>query len=154
MTISSFQRGVCNASRRPGGPAIGPRALPDAPAHAGWTTCADASFKLHAVASREDMRHYASTIGLVTTGTAEVLRARLVSADNGMLPAGAFANGLRAQFDAGELEQRTLLYESLRTVASKSKNVKEIMSIFDEFVIGLTKEQFIDILKYVFQNPG
>ena len=38
-------------------------------------------------------------------------------------------------------------------VAFKLKNVKEIMSIFDEFVIGLTKEQFINILKYVFQNP-
>jgi len=38
-------------------------------------------------------------------------------------------------------------------VAFKLKNVKEIMSIFDEFVIGLTKEQFLDILKYVFQNP-
>ena len=96
MTISSFQRGVCNTGRRPGGPAIGPRALPDAPAHAGWTTCADGGFKLHAVASREDMRHYANTIGLTTTGTAEALRARLVSADNGTLPAGAFANGLRA----------------------------------------------------------
>ena len=38
-------------------------------------------------------------------------------------------------------------------VAFKLKNVKEIMSIFDEFVIGLTKEQFLNILKYVFQNP-
>ena len=38
-------------------------------------------------------------------------------------------------------------------VAFKLKKVKEIMSIFDEFVIGLTKEQFLDILKYVFQNP-
>ena len=39
-------------------------------------------------------------------------------------------------------------------VAFKLKNcVKEIMSIFDEFVVGLTKEQFLDILKYVYKNP-
>eukprot|EP01050_Picozoa_sp_SAG11_P059501 SAG11_NODE_38588_length_251_cov_1.802632_1_plen_40_part_01 len=31
-------------------------------------------------------------------------------------------------------------------VAFKLKNVKEIISIFDEFVVGLTKEQFLDIL--------
>ncbi len=37
-------------------------------------------------------------------------------------------------------------------VAFKSKNVKEIMSIFDEFVIGLTKEQFIDIIKICFSE--
>ena len=34
----------------------------------------------------------------------------------------------------------------------KDKNVKEIMSIYDEFVIGLSKEQFMDILKYVFKK--
>jgi hypothetical protein len=33
------------------------------------------------------------------------------------------------------------------------KNVKEIQSIFDEYVVGLSKEQFIDILKYVYQTP-
>eukprot|EP01050_Picozoa_sp_SAG11_P012050 SAG11_NODE_1316_length_5219_cov_47.375708_1_plen_250_part_00 len=38
-------------------------------------------------------------------------------------------------------------------VAFKLKNVKEIISIFDEFVVGLTKEQFLDILKYVYKNP-
>jgi len=38
-------------------------------------------------------------------------------------------------------------------VAFKLKNVKEIISIYDEFVVGLTKEQFLDILKYVFKNP-
>eukprot|EP01050_Picozoa_sp_SAG11_P041673 SAG11_NODE_18798_length_481_cov_0.780105_1_plen_59_part_01 len=53
------------------------------------------------------MRHYASSIGLTTTGTAEALRARLISADNGTLPAGAFVNGLHAQFDGGELQQRS-----------------------------------------------
>eukprot|EP01050_Picozoa_sp_SAG11_P010490 SAG11_NODE_1052_length_6029_cov_4.823946_5_plen_156_part_00 len=38
-------------------------------------------------------------------------------------------------------------------VAFKLKNVKEIISIYDEFVVGLTKEQFLDILKYVYKNP-
>eukprot|EP01050_Picozoa_sp_SAG11_P006615 SAG11_NODE_520_length_8780_cov_13.076719_2_plen_132_part_00 len=38
-------------------------------------------------------------------------------------------------------------------VAFKLKNVKEIISIYDEFVVGLTKEQFLDILKYVCKNP-
>jgi hypothetical protein len=46
----------------------------------------------------------------------------------------------------------------IRKVASgltafKLKNVKKIQSIFDEYVLGLTKEQFIDILKYVYQTP-
>ena len=34
-------------------------------------------------------------------------------------------------------------------IAVKLKNVKEILSIFDEFVIGLNKEQFMNIIKYV-----
>ena len=38
-------------------------------------------------------------------------------------------------------------------VAFKLKNVKEIISIYDEVVVGLTKEQFLDILKYVYKNP-
>ena len=37
-------------------------------------------------------------------------------------------------------------------IAFKLKNVKEIMSIFDEFVIGLTKDQFMNVLKYVFKS--
>ena len=37
-------------------------------------------------------------------------------------------------------------------IAFKLKNVKEIMSIYDEFVIGLSKDQFMDILKYVFKK--
>ena len=32
-------------------------------------------------------------------------------------------------------------------------NVKEILSIYDEFVMGLSKEQFKDILKYVYKDP-
>ena len=39
------------------------------------------------------------------------------------------------------------------SIAWKLKNVKEILSIFDEFVIGMSKEQFMDILKYVYQDP-
>jgi hypothetical protein len=38
-------------------------------------------------------------------------------------------------------------------VAFKLKNVKEIMSIFDEFIVGLSKEQFIKILQYVCKEP-
>ena len=38
-------------------------------------------------------------------------------------------------------------------IAFKLKNVEEILSIFDEFVIGLNKEQFMDTLKYVYQGP-
>ena len=32
-------------------------------------------------------------------------------------------------------------------------NVNEILSIYDEFVMGLCKEQFMDILKYVYKDP-
>ena len=38
-------------------------------------------------------------------------------------------------------------------VAFKLTNVKEIISIYDEFVMGLSKEQFMAILKYVFKGP-
>ena len=38
-------------------------------------------------------------------------------------------------------------------VAFKLKNMKEILSIYDEFVIGLTKDEFMSILKYVYQSP-
>jgi hypothetical protein len=38
-------------------------------------------------------------------------------------------------------------------IAFKLKNVKEILSIFDEFVIGMSKEQFMDILRYVYRDP-
>ena len=40
-----------------------------------------------------------------------------------------------------------------RLIAFKLKNVKEIQSIFDEYVVGLTKEQFITILKFVYKTP-
>ena len=38
-------------------------------------------------------------------------------------------------------------------IAFKLKNVKEIMSIYDEFVVGMTKEQFMQVLKYVYTYP-
>ena len=38
-------------------------------------------------------------------------------------------------------------------IAFKLKNVKEIMSIYDEFVVGMTKEQFMQVLKYVYKKP-
>ena len=31
--------------------------------------------------------------------------------------------------------------------------MKEILSIYDEFVIGLNKDEFMSILKYVYQSP-
>ena len=34
------------------------------------------------------------------------------------------------------------------------KNVKEILSIDDEFVIGLSKDQFMNVLKYVYKDPS
>ena len=37
-------------------------------------------------------------------------------------------------------------------IAFKLKNVKEILSIYDEFVIGLSKEQFMNVLKYVYKE--
>ena len=37
-------------------------------------------------------------------------------------------------------------------VAFKLKNVKEINSIFEEFVVGLSKEQFFQMLKFVFRS--
>jgi hypothetical protein len=37
--------------------------------------------------------------------------------------------------------------------AFKLKNVKGIKSIFDEYVVGLIEDQFIDILKYVYRSP-
>tara|TARA_R110002126_G_scaffold18542_2_gene70845 strand:- start:2022 stop:2771 length:750 start_codon:yes stop_codon:yes gene_type:complete len=37
-------------------------------------------------------------------------------------------------------------------VAFKLKNVKEINSIFEEYIIGLNKEQFFQILKYIYKN--
>jgi hypothetical protein len=38
-------------------------------------------------------------------------------------------------------------------IAFKLKNVKEIQSIFDEYAVGLTKEQFLTILKFVYKTP-
>ena len=37
-------------------------------------------------------------------------------------------------------------------IAFKLKNMKEILSIFDEFVIGLSKDQLMEILKHVFRD--
>eukprot|EP01050_Picozoa_sp_SAG11_P012725 SAG11_NODE_1435_length_4914_cov_10.282866_7_plen_91_part_00 len=64
------------------------------------------------------------------------------------------ANGVTCWLTTQSYNRIPLMIRKLANgiVAFKLKNVKEIMSIFDEFVIGLTKEQFIDILKYVFQN--
>jgi hypothetical protein len=37
-------------------------------------------------------------------------------------------------------------------IAFKLKNVKEIQPIFDESVVRLTDDHFIDILKYVYRS--
>jgi hypothetical protein len=39
------------------------------------------------------------------------------------------------------------------SIAFKLKNIKEILSIYDEFVMGLSKDQSMDILKYVYKDP-
>ena len=39
-------------------------------------------------------------------------------------------------------------------IAFKLKNMKEILSIYDEFVIGLNKDQFMNVLKYVYRDLG
>ena len=39
-----------------------------------------------------------------------------------------------------------------RIIAFKLKHVKEITSIYDELVIGLSKEQFINFHKYAFKS--
>ena len=38
-------------------------------------------------------------------------------------------------------------------IAWKLKNVKEIQSIFDEYVVGLSREQFFNVLKFVCRSP-
>ena len=38
-------------------------------------------------------------------------------------------------------------------IAWKLKNVKEIESIFSKYVVGLSKEQFFNILKFVYRTP-
>ena len=38
-------------------------------------------------------------------------------------------------------------------IAWKLKNVKEIESIFSEYFVGLSKEQFFNILKFVYRTP-
>jgi hypothetical protein len=38
-------------------------------------------------------------------------------------------------------------------IAWKLRNVKEIQSIFDKSVVGLSREQFFNILKFVYRSP-
>jgi hypothetical protein len=45
-----------------------------------------------------------------------------------------------------------IIYPCVR-VARPARVLTEILSIFDEFVIGMSKEQFMDTLKYVYQDP-
>ena len=38
-------------------------------------------------------------------------------------------------------------------IARKLNNVKEIQYIFDEYVVGLSREQFFNVLKFVCRSP-
>ena len=61
----------------------------------------------------------------------------------------------------GSRRKATIAYEPLMIrkvannglIAFKLKNVKEILSICDELAIGLSKEQFMNVLKYVYRSP-
>ena len=65
------------------------------------------------------------------------------------------ANGVSVWLTTQAYNRIPLMIRKVATglIAFKLKNVKEIQSIFDEYVVGLSKEQFIDILKYVYQTP-
>ena len=65
------------------------------------------------------------------------------------------ANGVSVWLTTQAYNRISLMIRKVASglIAFKLKNVKEIQSIFDEYVVGLSKEQFIDILKYVYQTP-
>ena len=65
---------------------------------------------------------------------------------------GDTANGVTCWLTSQALNRIPLFIRKVANgiVAFKLKNVKEIMTIFEEFVIGITKQQFMDILKYVY----
>ena len=65
------------------------------------------------------------------------------------------ANGISVWLTTQAYNRIPLMIRKVATglIAFKLKNVKEIQSIFDEYVVGLTKDQFIDILKYVYRSP-
>lgn len=65
------------------------------------------------------------------------------------------ANGVSVWLTTQAYNRIPLMIRKVATglIAFKLKNVKEIQSIFDEYVVGLTKDQFIDILKYVYRSP-
>ena len=65
------------------------------------------------------------------------------------------ANGVSVWLTTQAYNRIPLMIRKVATglIAFKLKNVKEIQSIFDEYVVGLTKDQFIDILTYVYRSP-
>ena len=65
------------------------------------------------------------------------------------------ANGVSVWLTTQAYNRIPLMIRKVATglIAFKLKNVKEIQSIFDEYVVGLTKDQFIDIRKYVYRSP-
>ena len=65
------------------------------------------------------------------------------------------ANGVSVWLTTQAYNRIPLMIRKVATglIAFKLKNVKEIQSIFDEYVVGLTKEQFITILKFVYKTP-
>eukprot|EP01050_Picozoa_sp_SAG11_P011923 SAG11_NODE_1296_length_5271_cov_7.677688_2_plen_261_part_00 len=65
------------------------------------------------------------------------------------------ANGVTVWLTTQSWNRIPLMHRKVANglIAFKLKNMKEILSIYDEFVIGLSKEQFLAILKYVYKDP-
>ena len=87
---------------------------------------------------------------LCKNGKAKILYNRRHITANG----GDEANGVTVWVTTQSYNRIPLMIRKVANgiIAFKLKNVKEIMSIYDEFVIGLSKDQFMDILKYVFKK--
>jgi hypothetical protein len=79
-----------------------------------------------------------------------VYNSRHITADRGDK-----ANGVLVWLTTQAYNTIPLMIQKVATglIAFKLKNVKEIQSIFDEYVVGLSKEQFITILKFVYKTP-
>ena len=87
----------------------------------------------------------------VDKALAKILYSRLhITADGG-----DEANGVSVWLTTQAYNRIPLMIRKVATglIAFKLKNVKEIRSIFDEYVVGLSKEQFITILKFVYKTP-
>ena len=67
---------------------------------------------------------------------------------------GDAANGISVWLTSQAYNRIPLMLRKVANglIAFKLKNVQEIQSIYDEYVVGLTKEQFFEILKYVYKD--